>query len=388
MKPHKINDKIYWVGAIDWDIRNFHGYSTPRGTTYNSYLILDEKIVLVDTVKAPFTEHMISRISELVDPAKIDIVVSNHVEMDHSGALPRLAGICRNATFAASPNGVKGLGEHYRDLPEIRAVENGEVIDTGSMSLKFLHAKMVHWPDSMATYIPEKGFLLSNDAFGQHIASSRRYDRDIGWHLLREEAAKYYANIVMPYGSQVSSVLEALKGLEISTIAPSHGVIWTENVQQIVNEYGRWSSDRTSDEAVIVYDSMWGSTAGMALAVFDAFESKGITPYVFDLRNSHISDVMTRVLTAGYVCVGSPTLNNNMMPSVAAFLTYMKGLAPKGRRGMAFGSYGWGGQSIGQIERTLSDSGFEIMTEGIRIKYVPDDNALKEVSRKTEEAVK
>jgi flavorubredoxin len=388
MKAHRINENIYWVGAIDWDVRNFHGYSTPRGTTYNSYLILDEKIVLIDTVKAAFTEHMLSRISELVDPSKIDIVVSNHVEMDHSGGLPRLADICRNATFVASPNGVRGLGEHYKGLAGFRAVDNAEEIDTGSMKLKFLHAKMVHWPDSMATYIPEKGFLFSNDAFGQHIASARRYDRDIGWHLIKEEAAKYYANIVLPYGNQVSSVLESLKDLEIRTIAPSHGMIWTENIQGIVEQYRKWSSNDTDEEVVIVYDSMWGSTAKMALTLSDVFERKGVTPYVFDLSASHISDVMTRVLSARYVCVGSPTLNNNMMPSVAAFLTYMKGLAPRGRRGLAFGSYGWGGQSVKQIEEILAGSGFEIMTEGIRIKYVPEDNALAELSRITEEAVK
>lgn len=378
MKPVQLKNNIYWVGGIDWDVRNFHGYLTQRGSTYNAYLILDEKITLIDTVKHYLYEEMLERISTIIDPAKIDYVVSNHVEMDHSGGLPRLMELIPNATVFTSAAGQKGLKNHYQQDWKFQPVKSGETINLGKRNLTFVHTPMVHWPDNMVAYLPEEKLLFSNDAFGQHIASSERFDDQLPLDIILEEAAKYYANIVLPYGSQVQKALEALSGLDIQMIAPSHGIIWRSQIQSILAEYQKWSTNRTEEKAVIVYDSMWESTEKIASAIGSAFEDKEIATRILDLKVNHISDVMTEVLTAKYICVGSPTLNNNMMPTVAAFLAYLKGLAPKNRIGLAFGSYGWSGQSVGMIENILQECGFQLLNN-VRIQYVPTREQLDEL---------
>ncbi|MFQ6061477.1 MAG: FprA family A-type flavoprotein, partial [Thermoplasmata archaeon] len=252
----EIRPNIYWVGAIDWDLRNFHGYLTHRGSTYNSYLIVDEKTVLVDTVKHYLFEDMLSRIAEIVDPSRIDYVICNHVEMDHSGSIPAILEIATNAKVLASLAGERGLKGHYGRGLKVRAVRSGDTLKIGERTRHFFHTPMVHWPDSMVSYLPEEGLLLPNDAFGQHIASAERFDDEIGWDLLREEAAKYYANIVLPYGNQVKKALKVLSSLSIEIIAPSHGVIWRTFLPRILEEYSRWASNETMDKALIVYDSM------------------------------------------------------------------------------------------------------------------------------------
>lgn len=386
MQPVKLKENIYWVGSIDWNIRNFHGYSTQRGTTYNAYLIIDEKITLIDTVKHNFFEEMLERISAVIDPSKIDYIVANHVEMDHSGSLPKVMEIARNATIITSPNGVKGLKAHYKKDWNFHAVKSGEVLNLGQKNLTFTLTPMVHWPDNMVTYLEEDRILFSNDAFGQHLSSSERFDSELPIDIIMEEAEKYYANIVLPYSAQVQKALKGLAGLELSLIAPSHGVIWQSNIAEIINKYRKWSANETDDKAVIVYDTMWGSTENIAYKIQEAFESKGIQTRLMNLKNNHISDVMTQVQTAKYICVGSPTINNNMMPTVAGFLSYMKGLSPKNRIGMAFGSYGWGGQSVGQIEQVLQELGYELL-DNVRIQYIPDEEQLKEVSEKLKGAI-
>ncbi|MGQ9582197.1 MAG: FprA family A-type flavoprotein [Thermoplasmatota archaeon] len=367
---------IFWVGAVDWDIRNFHGYSTNRGTTYNAYLIIDEKVVLIDTVKRHLFEEMLARISAIVEPSKIDYVVANHVEMDHSGSLPMVLGLAPGARVLCSPQGEKGLSRHYRQRWDLRVVRTGERVATGRRSLVFHLMPMVHWPDSMATYVPEERLLLPNDAFGQHIASTERFDDELDWGVLREEAAKYYANIVLPYSEQVGGALAALSGLKVDMIAPSHGIIWRRGVGDILAEYSRWSSHRTDARAVIVYDTMWGSTEMLARALRLGLEDAGVPARMRPLKANHISDVMTDVLTSRVVLVGSPTLNNGLMPTVAAFLTYMKGLRPRRRVGMAFGSYGWGGQAPGEIEGVMKGLGWEVPEPAINIKWVPDEGEL------------
>lgn len=386
MKPVQIKENIYWVGGIDWDIRNFHGYLTQRGTTYNAYLIIDEKITLVDTVKHYLFDEMLARISAIVDPAKIDYIVSNHVEMDHSGGLPRLMALAPKAKIFTSPNGEKGLKAHYKANWDFNVMKSGEMLSLGKRSLTFVHTPMVHWPDNMTSYLVEEKILFSNDAFGQHIASSERFDDQLPLDIIMEEAAKYYANIVLPYGSQVQKALEAVSGLEIEIIAPSHGIVWRSQIPAILNEYRKWSNNENDDKAVIVYDSMWNSTEEIAYAVQAAFANKGISTRMMNVKTNHISDIMTQVLTAKYICVGSPTLNNNMLPTVAAFLTYLKGLAPKKRIGLAFGSYGWGGQSVGQIEDVLKSLGFDLMDQ-VRIQYIPDSEQLQEVTKKLEDRI-
>ncbi|MBN2160096.1 MAG: FprA family A-type flavoprotein [Spirochaetes bacterium] len=381
MKAIKIRDNIYWVGAIDWDLRNFHGYLTQRGSTYNAYLVLDKKITLIDTVKHYLCDEMLERIRSVIDPSSIECIISNHVEMDHSGSLPVMTQIAPKALIYASPNGMKGLTEHYGIIPNLKAVQNGETVNTGSYNFTFVLTPMVHWPDNMVTYLPEEQILFSNDAFGQHIASAERFDDEYPLDIILFEARKYYANIVLPYSEQVKKALAAASALKIDIIAPSHGIIWRKNIGSIVSSYGDWSANKTEDKALIVYDTMWNSTKKIAGAIADAFEERGYPAVMMSLQTNHISDIMTELIDARYICVGSPTLNNNMLPTVSSFLTYVKGLAPKKRRGLAFGSYGWGGQSVGQVEEILKACGFDMM-ESIKLKYIPDGTALKNITEK------
>jgi len=381
MKSVELKKGIYWVGAIDWDLRNFHGYLTQRGSSYNAYLIVDEKTALIDTVKAPFCGEMLERVRQIIDPEKIDYVVSNHAEMDHSGALPEVMKICPNAQLVVSPHGEKALNNHFQNTWPFKVVQTGDVIPLGRRNLHVVLMPMVHWPDSMALYIPEDKILLPNDAFGQHVASSERFDDELGWDIAHEESAKYYANIALIYSKQVKKVLGDLEPFDIEMIAPSHGVIWRTHVQEIIAEYKKWAANVTDDKAVIVYDTMWGSTKLMAEAMEKAFENQGLQVVMMNLQACHISDVMTEILNAKYICVGSPTLNGTLLPTVAGFLCYLKGLAPQNRIAMSFGSYGWGGQSVAEIHQILESCGFE-MLEPIKIKYIPTPQMLEEIKAK------
>jgi flavorubredoxin len=380
MKAIAIKENVYWVGGIDWRLRNFHGYMTQRGSTYNAYLIIDEKITLIDSVKHYLHDEMYERISSIVDPKKIDVIICNHVEMDHSGAIPKIFEIAENAQIYASPKGVEGLGFHYPNM-EVSAVKTGDSISIGSRSLSFVQTPMVHWPDNMVTYCPEDRILFSNDAFGQHIASSQRFDDEYPVEIILEEAKKYYANIVLPYGNQVKKALNNLAGLDIEVIAPSHGLLWRKNIAKIVQEYGHWANNDTEQNAIIVYDTMWESTAKIAYALCEACDRKGIHAELYCLQDTHISDIMTQIMTARYIFVGSSTLNSQILPTVAAFLTYLKGLSPKNRTGLAFGSYGWGGQSIPIIDQQLQECKFD-MLESVKIKYIPTPQQLEEIASK------
>lgn len=380
MNVLEIKKDIYYVGAVDWNVRSFHGYSTNSGATYNAYLIMDEKITLIDTVKGPFAEELLARISEITDPAKIDYVVSNHVEMDHSGALPQIMKVACNATVITSaPSGLKGLQAHYGSDYKYQAVKAGETLSIGKHSLTFVGTPMLHWPDNMVTYCPEEKLLFSNDAFGQHYASNKHLDTEVNLPDVYREAEKYYANILMPYGTQAKKALEIVKGLELDMIAPSHGVIWTAHIQDIMEKYEYFASEEHDNRACIIFDSMWHSTEKMALSILEGFTKKGVKAKLYDLKENHISDIMTDILKAEYIAVGSPTLNNNMLPTVASFLCYMKGLAPKKRKAFAFGSYGWGGQSIKQVQEELASMGCEIIHEPIRMAYIPDKDELKKL---------
>ncbi|MFC1887350.1 FprA family A-type flavoprotein [Candidatus Cloacimonadota bacterium] len=387
MKAIEIKKGIYWVGGIDWHLRNFHGYLTQRGSTYNSYLIIDEKITLVDNVKHYLFEEQLNRISQIIDPAKIDYIVQNHIEMDHSGSLPKMMDVCPNAKVFASPKGVEGLPKHYKKAWDFQVVKSGDILDLGKRSLHFVQTPMVHWPDNMVSYCPEEKILFSNDAFGQHIASSERFDEEYPFSVMMHEAAKYYANIVLPYGSQVVKALKVVGSLDVDIVCPSHGLILRKYIPEILEKYRKWSANETDNKALIIYDTMWGSTEKIAYSVQEAFETKGYQTRLFNLQYTHISDIMTEILTTRYICVGSPTLNNNILPTVAAFLTYLKGLAPKNRIGMAFGSYGWGGQSVGIVENTLKECGFEILDQ-IKMQYVPDKVLLSEQEAKLIDQIK
>jgi len=379
MKAVEIKKGIYWVGGIDWSLRNFHGYLTQRGSTYNSYLIVDDKITLIDNVKSYLADELISRISEIVDPAKIDYIIQNHIEMDHSGSLPEMLKLCPQATVYASPQGIQGLGKHYQMNCNVKAVKSGDILKLGKRTLHFVQTPMVHWPDNMVTYCPEEKLIFSNDAFGQHIASSERFDDEYPLSSLLHEAEKYYANIVLPFGKQVQKALEVVGSLDIETICPSHGLIWRSHIDEIIKHYIKWSHNEVEEKALIIFDTMWKSTEKMAYAIQDAFEQENFKTRLINLQHHHISDIMTEVLTAKYICVGSPTLNNNIMPTVAGFLTYLKGLAPKNRHGLAFGSYGWSGQSVGIVEDTLKDCGFRMM-EQIKLQYIPSKEDIEAIT--------
>ena len=385
MASNEIRKDIYWVGGIDWDIRNFHGYLTQRGTSYNAYLILDKKIVLVDTVKHYLFDEMLNRLKKIIDPTKIDYILSNHVEMDHSGSIPKMLELIPNAKIITSIQGEKGLRRHYKQNWDFHVVKSGDNLNIGKRTLTFVHTPMVHWPDSMVTYLPEEKLLFSNDAFGQHIASSERYDDEIGWDILKEEATKYYGNIVMPFGDQVKKAIKSLSQLSIDLICPSHGIIWRSFIPRILEEYGKWSNYDTENKALIVYDSMWGSTEKMSYKLREGLEEMSILVTMRNLKTNHISDVITDLLTSKMVLMGSPTLNNGLLPSVGSFLTYIKGLRPRKRIGFAFGSYGWGGQAVAAIENVMKELSWNIPIEGIKINYIPDKEELlkvKEIGKK------
>lgn len=380
MKATLLQPGIYWVGSIDWDLRNFHGYQTPQGSTYNAYLVVDEKVALVDTVKRPFLEEFLARVGQVIDPARIDYLVCNHVEMDHSGSIPAVAEVVPHAQILVSANGEKGLRGHFRDRMNLRVVQSGETVTLGKRSLHFIHTPMVHWPESMVTYLPEQGVLFSNDAFGQHLATAARFDDEVGWDVAYQEAAKYYANIVLPYGEQVKRALQAVGGIKINMICPSHGVIWRQHISRIVEAYKGWADYEAPPQALVVYDSMWGSTAKMANALRAGLEAAGVPVTVRNLEVSHVSDVMTDVLRSKLILVGSPTLNNGLLPTVGQFLIYLKGLRPRKRIGFAFGSYGWGGQAVAEIEQVFTTLGWQVPVSGARVQWVPDEGQLAQLA--------
>jgi len=379
MKAVEIKPNVYWVGGIDWNLRDFHGYKTQRGTTYNAYLIVDEKITLIDTVKHYLFDEMMSRIRDVVDPSKIQVVVSNHVEMDHSGGLPRLLPMIPDALLITSKNGEKGLGAHYHADWNMRAVEMGEELSIGERTLTFFPAPMVHWPDSMETYCPEDRILYSNDGFGQHIASTERFADEVGFDIAMEEAAKYYANIVLPYGPQVRKLMGALAGAPVDMIATGHGLIWRERLDELLAAYARWAANETVPRAVIVYDTMWGSTARMAEALREGLEAEGVPVTMGNLQTTHISSTMRPLLEARGILVGSPTLNSRVFPSVAGALTYVTGLKPRNRLALAFGSYGWGKQGVTEVAEACQKAGWQMPVEPVAVQWRPTEDDLAQV---------
>lgn len=374
MNPVEINKGVYQVGVIDWNIRDFHGYSTHIGTTYNAYLIIDEKTVLIDTVKKGFEDQLLANISQIIDPKKIDLMVSNHTEMDHSGGLPRIMHfIGENKPLYCSKMGLKSLPSHFQQKWNYHGVENGQEISIGKRTLTFLETRMLHWPDSMFTYCKQDRILFSSDAFGQHYAGYDIFDDLLG-DAIMEHAKKYFANILLLYAPKILKLIDHVQemGLEIKVICPDHGIMWRKDPGKIIKAYADWSLQKPAKKAVIAYDTMWHSTQHMAEAIADGIAAQGIDVRPMHIRSSDRSDIMTEVLDAAAVVVGSPTLNNNLFPTVADLLTYMKGLKPKNKIGAAFGSYGWSGESVKLINQEFEAMGFDIIEPGLRIQYVPD----------------
>ena len=377
----EIADNIYYVGTIDWDLRNFHGYSTHRGTTYNSYLILDDKVALIDMVKGQFAEQHLKNIKEVIDPKKIDYYICNHLEGDHSQGLVLMSEVNPEAQIVTSERGKKGFLRMYKREWDIQTVKELETINLGKRTLTFLPVPMVHWPDSMVTYCTPDNILFSNDAFGQHIARSKIFDDENDLNKVLDEAKKYYANIVMHLSSIIKKVLEKVVNelkLNIKMIAPSHGVIWRNYHDRILEKYISWSNRKTREKALVIYDSMWHSTEKMAYAILEGIRQEGVEALIYNLTTTDKSDTIKEVLDARGILVGTPTLNNGMFPSVGGFLTYLKGLKPPAKLASTFGSYGWspkGGQELALEE--LKEAKIPEILEPIKYQFVPDPEELE-----------
>jgi len=376
----ELSEGVYWVGAIDWNGRDFHGFTTPGGTTYNSYLVIGEKTALIDTVKAPFAGEMLRRISQIIDPSKLDYIVVNHMEPDHSGSLAELKKQT-SAKILITRRGVDILNGYFKDAGsekwDIETVQTGDQLDLGSKTLVFLEASMLHWPDSMETFLKEDRILFSNDGFGQHIATSKRYDFEVG--DVMPEAAEYYANILMPFHISLLRFFRVLDelGIEPLQIAPSHGIIWKQDLKKILTAYGAWANGGVKEKVLVIYDTMWGSTEIMANEIAEAARIEGVEVKLLNLRKNTRSHIMREMLDAAVFAVGSPTLNNGLFPTVGDFLIYLKGLRPQKKKALAFGSYGWGGGAVKLVEQELKNAGVEVLEPGLQVRYRPYEKELE-----------
>ena len=366
----KLRENIHSVRAVDGSLRVLHGYEIPIGTTYNAYLVLDEKVTLIDFVKHGFANELIQNIKAIIGDRPVDYIICNHAEPDHSGALPVVTREYPHAVIHATPSCLRELKAYYPESSyEAVPVKSGDTLSTGRYTFQFIPMPMIHWPDSMSTYLVQEKVLFSNDAFGQHIGTGELSDEEIPLEHLLSRAGDYYANIVLPYSMQVKKLLGAVGGLEIDMVCPAHGVILKQYVSRVIEKYSDWCENKTIDnKVVIIYDTMWGTTHKLAEKLRAEYLQKGCTVEFIQLSKELVSYAMAQLLDARFVFVGSPTLNNQVMPTVAAFLSYMRGLKPKNRIGCAFGSYGWSGESITQINETLTSCGFE-MLEPLKVKW-------------------
>ena len=380
----ELKKDIYWVGYTDWDIRDFHGYRTSRGSSYNAYLVKDEKIAVIDSVKAPYAKYLLGNIAMIAALDKVDYVVCNHAEPDHSGSLPVLMEACVNAELVCNAKCQKTLSMYYDTSKwKFKIVDESSQISLGSHTLTFMNTPMAHWPESMFTYIPEEKLLFSMDAFGQHYARSEHFDDEVPMDEVMQEAKTYYANIIMLYGSQVGKVLERAAGLDIEMIAPSHGIIWRKNLGTIIEAYKRWIVCKAEPKVLIFFDSMWKSTEKLANAIYEGAKQDGVCVKKHDLKSTSITELADEVIDCAVMAVGSPTLNKGMMPKVAQALTYLKGLAPKGKAAVAFGSYGWAKKGGGAhaIMEYLTAMNCELLSEEpLQCQFVPTEEVLEEAT--------
>lgn len=391
MKAVQIKPDIYWVGVKDWNLREFHGYNTPDGSTYNSYLIMDEKITLVDGVKAYLTHEQLERIKSVVDFSKISYLVVNHVEQDHSGSIPEIMKLAPQAVIITNNAGKQALEAHFDTTGwQYQIIKTGDSVNIGKRNLSFLTTPMLHWPDSMMTYVAEDKLLLPNDGFGQHLCCEALFVKDYTHDLVIQAAKSYYANILMPFGAQAEKALVSAgeMGLDIDMIAPSHGLIWSgeDEVAEILGLYDIWAHGEQVNKAVIVYDTMWGATAKLAETAMAEFQDAGIPVVKYCLAETHISDVIPEILDAEYVLIGTPTLNNQIFPRVAGFLTYMKGLAPKGKKGLAFASYGWRAGVAKEIKQVMDDLGWQT-ADVFEEKYTPKSDVLNQFAQRVKDFI-
>jgi len=379
----KVKNNVFWVGKIDWELRKFHGneYSTHRGSTYNSYLIKEEKIALIDTVWMPFSKEFVKNLSKEIDLNKIDYIIANHAEIDHSGGLPELMENIPDKPIYCTANGVKSIKGHYHKDWDFQVVKTGDTLELGNdKQLIFVEMRMLHWPDSMACYLTKDNILFSNDAFGQHYATELMYNDLVDQNELYAESMKYYANLLTPFSTLVDKKIKEVLDLKIpiDIIATSHGVIWRDNPTQIVEKYLEWANAYQENQITILYDTMWDGTKRMAEAI-----SKGILEIdrevnlkLFNLAKSDKNDVITEIFKSKIILVGSPTIVGGILSSVAEIMEMIKGLRFKNKKAAAFGCYGWSGESIKILSDLLEKSGFSVINDGIRTLWNPDDESI------------
>ena len=381
---YKMTDKVTWVGKIDWELRRFHGdeYSTHKGSSYNSYLIKDEKTVLIDTVWKPFDKEYVENLKKEIDLNKIDYIIAQHGEVDHSGSLPLLMKEIPNTPIYCTANGAKILKAHYHEDWNFVEVKTGDSLNIGESTLTFVEARMLHWPDSMMTYMSGDNILFSNDAFGQHYASELMYNDLVDQGELYQEAIKYYANILTPFSALVIKKIEEVLSfnLPLNMIATSHGVIWRDNPAQIVENYMKWANAYQENQITIVYDSMWNATRRMAEAIAEGIKSVNseVTIKLFNAAHTDKNDIITEIFKAKAILFGCSTVNKGIMNATGGLLDMIKGLGFKQKKAAAFGSYGWSGESVKVLEDKLNEAKFELVQEGIRVLWNPDDTAMNE----------
>jgi len=380
----KIKNNVYWVGKTDWELRKFHGneYSTHRGSTYNSYLIREEKNVLIDTVWMPFSKEYVENLSKEIDLDKIDYVIANHAESDHSGALPDLMEKIPNTPIYCTANGIKSLKGHYHKDWDFRPVKTGDTLDLGNgKQLIFVEMKMLHWPDSMACYLTGDNILFSNNAFGQHYATEYMYNDLVNQNELFMECIKYYANILTPFSALVDKKIKEVLALNIpiDIIATSHGVIWRDNPTQIVEKYLAWANSYQENQITILYDTMWDGTKRMAEAISKGIveTDKDVNVKLYNIAKSDKNDVITEIFKSKTILVGSPTIGGGILSSIAEILEMIKVLRFKNKKAASFGCYGWSGESIKVIREHLEKSGFSVINDGIRVLWNPDQESIE-----------
>jgi len=377
-----VKENVSWVGKIDWELRKFHGeeYSTHRGSTYNSYLVRDEKTALIDTVWKPFAAEFVENLKNEIDLKKIDFIIANHAESDHSGALPELMKLIPGAPVYCTANAVKSLKGHYHQDWNFHTVKTGDRLNIGSKELIFIEAPMLHWPDSMFCYLTGDNILFSNDAFGQHYASELMFNDLVDQAELFQECVKYYANILTPFSALVDRKIKEVVGfgLPVDLICPSHGVIWRDNPLQIVTRYAEWAANYRENQVTIIYDTMWDGTRKMAEAMAKGIhEADGdVTIRLFNVARSDKNDVITEIFKSRAVLVGSPTVNRGILSAVAGILEEMRGLGFKEKKAAAFGTYGWSGESVTMITERLRGGGFQVVNDGLKELWNPDQQSM------------